>query len=469
MVSIWNELQIKQKHFIIRTGYEVYECSKKVSSNKQLQSQQMDYERQLIDLRRKIQESQDEIEQQKSNIRNQHHVTDRKLQEQQDEFRRQRMDWRRREQDLQEKIKKVEGDSLDIALRKVREHMSGMGQSYKDQIETLQGQLSKWQNMYDEKQKEVSQLVTTIQEQSLHTTAYAKSQKKGEAGEYEVLSVLADSFFLKGMEIIDTSKQGGVGDIQVIDPKQNVRCMVEVKNYDSRSVPTKEVIKCERDVRTTKEISCCVMISLGSPITGHVHEDIGWVTDDDGMTKPILYLQYREELQRIGMWIHILMYLTRDVHQRLTADIENKTSMIQLVEYQKDINDMIEKMRPLKKAVQVMKQDMGKQIQNIDGLIHGMMQEALQKMSSRGILVQETVTKKSPDVNIQEWREHVGGNGFRGIDLTKYLKEKGITGKRIYTIRDKNCIKMQVGIQGYETYLPSGCKVGDIYYKMKSQ
>ena len=87
-----------------------------------------------------------------------------------------------------------------------------------------------------------------------------------------------------------------MGDIQIIDQRRNVRCMIEVKNYDSKSVPTKEVIKCERDVRQTKEISCCVMISLGSPITGHAHEDIGWVTDVDGITKPILYLSSREEL-----------------------------------------------------------------------------------------------------------------------------------------------------------------------------
>jgi hypothetical protein len=56
------------------------------------------------------------------------------------------------------------------------------------------------------------------------------------------------------------------------------------------------------------------MMSLSSPITGHSHEDIGWVTDEEGYTKPILYLTGREELSRLGIWVHILMTLTLDAH-----------------------------------------------------------------------------------------------------------------------------------------------------------
>jgi Holliday junction resolvase-like predicted endonuclease len=46
---------------------------------------------------------------------------------------------------------------------------------------------------------------------------------------------------LKGYDIVDTSKEGGVGDIRVISVDRDIQCMVEVKNYDSRSIPTKEV------------------------------------------------------------------------------------------------------------------------------------------------------------------------------------------------------------------------------------
>jgi hypothetical protein len=55
------------------------------------------------------------------------------------------------------------------------------------------------------------------------------------------MSSLTKSLCMKGMEIQDSSKTGGVGDIHVIDPSTKLCCMVESKNYESHSVPTKEV------------------------------------------------------------------------------------------------------------------------------------------------------------------------------------------------------------------------------------
>ena len=534
--TIWEELDRKEKQFIITAGYEVYQYTQKVSQGKEQQKIQKEYERSLQDLRDILYEKQELIESYESKLKTTKHKKEKELQDQQktymeekddiiqsyenklkiertkikrelqeqedsyneqkmkwkkleqdsqrklqervqeqeDSFRRQREVWRQREQELQDRMKQVESSSLDMALKKVREHMADVGVTYTSQIQNLQMELKKWQGMYEKKQEEVSQLMSTVQQQSLHSTAYAKSQKKGETGEYEVMKALSDSFYVKGLQILDTSKEGGVGDIQVIDTNRNVRCMIEVKNYDSCSVPTKEVEKCERDVRNTKEICCSVFISLGSPITGHAHEDIGWVTDSDGKTKPILYLVSRDELDRIGMWVHILMYLTTDAHQRLTEDMDRKSDMIGMSEYQKDVSEMIERMKPLKKALHGLKLDMGRQIQTMDGMIVDMMEEGIRKMNERGILVQnQIIQKKNTQMQQQEeqymndWKQNIKSQYFKGTELTKYLKERGVVGRRVYTIRDRYCDKVQEGDESYRENLPANCKLGETYLKMK--
>ena len=471
--DVWSELNIKDKQFVIRSGIKVLNESSRMGGDKMTIRLKREHEREMRRLEETLQQKDDYIgsfNQKERQLKQKFSID---LQQQEDTFRRERIQWRERERELQDKIRQVEASTIDIALSKVKTHMSDVGSQYTAQIDSLKSELRRWQGMYDDKHRETQKLMDDLKEQSMYKVEYSKSQRKGAVGENEAMAVLSESFHLKGYNIIDTSKEGGVGDIRVVSQDGSSQCMVEVKNYDSRAIPTKEVQKCERDVSQTKEIDCSVFISLGSPITGHKHEDIGWVCDSDGKSKPILFLTSRDELQRLGEWVYLLMHLTKNAHECLVKDIENKKDMISMKDYVYYLKTMMDQIHPLKKVVSQMKSNLLKQVEPLETMITKIIVDHAKKLEDTGIVMYSRdqnvlVSQKKMDVEMQDWLQQYKDKSFLWKNLSAYLKDiKGVKGKRIYNLRDKYCIKVESKDEIYETNIPPGCKRGEAYYVLK--
>ena len=146
--------------------------------------------------------------------------------------------------------------------------------------------------------------------------------------------------------------------------------------------------------------------------------------------------------------------------------------MIQLIEYQKDMNSMIDKIKPLRKCISSIKAELSRQITNMDRMIQDIMESTLSQMRERGILVQDGVpTKNKEDKElIQLWEAQNPSQYFVAKDFTAYMKQQNVKNyKKIYRIRDRFCKKIVPEDPEYESNKPTGLKEGETYYKMNSQ